>query len=49
MYKELLLNIRKLDKKEISTLLNVGDTMLGYTTKPGRHLGVEIEESIIER
>ncbi len=32
-----------------STLLNAGDTVLGYTTKPGRHLGVEIEESIIER
>lgn len=32
-----------------STMLKEGDIVLGYTTKPGRHIGVEIQETIIEK
>ncbi|HEX3043533.1 MAG TPA: 3-dehydroquinate synthase II [Bacillota bacterium] len=31
-----------------STYLKDGDIVLGYITKPGRHIGVEINESIVE-
>lgn len=32
-----------------STLLKEGDTVLGYISDPGRHLGVKISETIIEK
>lgn len=32
-----------------STSLKEGDTVLGYTAEPGRHLGVKISETIIEK
>ncbi|MBH1940433.1 3-dehydroquinate synthase [Mobilitalea sibirica] len=38
-------------KEEVkcSVLLEPGDTVLGYTMKEGRHLGVAIDETIIEK
>jgi len=32
-----------------STLLKENDVVLGYTSEPGRHLGVKISESIVEK
>lgn len=36
-------------KVKNSTLLKEGDIVLGYTMKAGRHLGVQINETIVEK
>ncbi|RHK59329.1 hypothetical protein DW054_16240 [Dorea formicigenerans] len=33
----------------MQTLLKEGDIVLGYTMKAGRHLGVQINETIVEK